>query len=804
MPLLLLRSPLRCAPALALALCLLFVTAVVPCAAQGALPLTEVERDWIAAHPVVRVGVSTEFPPYYFADARGRYEGFVIDLMDRLGTSAGLQMDYRHYPRFGDTLAAIKAGEIELTPFASESAGRNDYLRFVRPLFSTQMVYVADRRLGDVRPDATFTGYRVAVEKASTAADLLRERFPQAVVQEYDSAEQALLATAAGDADVFLGFRQVAVYFMEKHLTANLVLRGSIETPGTALGPAVRKDLTVLASILDKAISHLTTDEIADVASRWLPRSVLGEQVHGRLSLTPAQRAWVKDHGSFRLGFDESFAPIAFTNVAGGFDGMAADITHALAAKIGLIVGFERGGSFGDVFDRASRGELDVVVGAARNAERNRSFEFVGPFLRVPTVVVAASDRDLGVGLEASGARRVALLHQHFLIPQLRSRYPNLVLHEYASQAEVLAALRAGEVDLAIGNMDVVNQLLQQRHVGALRLVGTVPQGDSELYFAVRRDLPELAPILRVALDAMTPAEMAEIEGRWLRLQWTPGIPWARALAIGGGSTAVAVLVLGSLWLGNRRLRAAQRTLAAAHRLAEEQVTARSAFTAYLSHELRGTLGGLSGGLELLAADGMPAERRDRLVDALRGSSTGLLELCERTLDFERSFQAGVDLQPAWWPLADTIARAMTPWRLQAELKGLALQVTVGFDEACQAEFDAVRLTQVLQNLVGNAVKFTEAGRVELLARIDASPQGDALRLVVIDTGPGIPEAERDRLFVPFAQGGAGRVARRGAGLGLSITARIVDAMGGSVRIDPSATLGTTFEVRVPMVFRRG
>jgi signal transduction histidine kinase len=788
-----------------LAFCLLAWLLPGLCNAQARLPLTDAERAWIAAHPVVAVGVSTEFPPYYFADERGRYEGFVIDLMDRLAQRAGLRIEYHRYTRFGDTLQALRAQTIDMTPFASESASRRDYLTFVRPLFSTQMVIVADRRLGDVSADADFGGYRVAVEKESTGADLLAEHFPNVHPKVYDSAEQAVMATAAGDADVFLGFRQVAVYFMEKHLTANLVLRGTLDTQGTSLGPAVRKDLPELAGILDKAVSSLTMDEIAEVAGRWLPRAMLSSEPHGQLALTPAQQAWVKDHAGIRLGFDAGFAPIAFKNMAGGFDGLAADITRTLARKIGLIVTFENGGSFADVFEQARHGDLDIVVAAARNAERVRDFDFVGPFLRVPTVVVATVDRDMGAGLDVPGRLRLALLRQHFLIPQLRSRHPNLVLREYDSQAEVLQALRTGQADLAIGNMKVVNQLLEQRHTGALRIVGTVPQGDSELYFAVRKSLPELALILRVALDAMTPAELADLENRWLRVEWTEGVPWQRVLLLGLGAGAIACVVVGSLWLGNRRLRLAQRTLETARHVAEEQVAARAGFTAYLSHELRGTLGGLAGGLELLGSTGQAAGRYAALVEAMRGSTAGLLELCERTLDFERALRGGIDLREAPVGLAAVIERAITPWRMQAELKGISLVLHLDFASDLQVACDGMRLGQVLQNLVGNAVKFTAHGGVGVRAAWDASERDAGwLRVTVDDTGPGIPDAEQATLFQPYAQGESGRQAGRGAGLGLSITAQIIGAMQGTIQLAATSAAGTSFVFRVPMSLVQG
>lgn len=814
------RPASRSATALWLAVGLMLLLVLSPWCARaqspgGSLALTEPERAWIAAHPVVRVGVSTEFPPYYFADARGRYEGFVIELMNRLAQRAGLRVEYQRYARFGDTLQAMRRGEIDVTPFTSESPARRESMRFLRPLFSTQTVYVADRRLGDVDPASQFNGYRVAVERDSTAAELLAERYPTTRLQLYDSAEQAVLAAANGEADVYVGFRQVAVYFMEKHLTANLALRGSIATPGTALGPAVRKDLPELAAILDKAIDDLTIDEISAVAAKWLSRSVLGSEPRPQASLSDAQRAWVKAHDSLRLGFDAQFAPIAFANQAGGFDGLAADLTRKLASKVGLIVAVEEGGSFADVYARAQRGELDVVVAAARNEERSREFDFVGPFLRVPTVIVALSDRDVDNGLDGPGRRRLALLRQHFLTPLLRSRYPRLELLPYDSQAEALQAVRQGDADLAIGNMKVVNQLIETGHAGALRTIGTLPEGESELYFAVRKSLPEMAGVLRAGLDALSPAERAEIEGRWLRVQWNEGVPWLRVLLIGLGGTALAGLVIATLWLGNRRLRQGKVALEAARGVAEQQVAARAGFIAYLSHELRGSLGGLAGGLGLMASGELAPARERQLLGAMQASSQGLLALCERTLDFERMVQGGVDLRPAPVALMGLIEAALAPWRVQAEIKGLRLASELSFAADTQVECDAVRLTQVLQNLVGNAVKFTAQGEVRLCAGwwLQAGGAGDAgeagqphapgaapLCIAVSDSGPGVADADRERLFSAFSQGEAGHQARDGAGLGLSISARIVDAMGGTLVLAPTSPEGgSRFVVTLPL-----
>jgi signal transduction histidine kinase len=779
----------------------LLLLAVPAARAAGTLPMSEAERAWVRSHPVVQVAVSSEFPPYYFADERGRYEGFVIDLLERLAQRTGLRMAYQRHERFGDLLEALRSGQADLTPFISASSERLQHLRFARPLFSTQMVWVTPRTLGDVVPDARFGGYRVAVEHGSTADEILSAEFPRTRLQRYDNPERALLAVAAGDADVFVGFRQVAVYYMEKHLTANLALRGTLPVPGTALGPAVRADLPVLAALIDRAVSELSTEEIAALAARWLPRSLLTEPEPSSAGLSEAQRQWVAARGAVRLGFDRNFAPVTFVNAAGGFEGLGADVARAVLAQAGLMSSLEQGGAFADVLDQARRGELDLIVGAARNAERLRDFDFVGPFLRVPTVVVAAREASPLLTLDNASGRRLALLRDHFLLLQLRSRHPSLTLLELDTQAEVLQAVRAGQADLGIGNLKVVNQLLQERHAGALRAVGTVPDGDSTLYFAVPRSQPELAGVLRVALDAVGPDALAQINNRWLAVEIRTGVPWLRVLWVGGGLLVLAALIIGSLLAANRRLQASRLMLREARRVAEADSQARAGFVAYLSHELRGALGGLSAGLKMLADGALPPPRAQALLVAMQNSASGLLALCERTLDFERAVHGGLDLQPAPASLAAVLTGATAPWRVQAETRGLTLTLQDETPPDLVLHCDAVRLGQVLQNLVGNGVKFTARGGVTVQARWRHPTQGGPgeLFLAVADTGPGIPPAEQPALFRPYVQGAGGRGQRGGAGLGLAISARLVQAMGGQLRLAATGPQGSRFEVTLPL-----
>ncbi|HEX8431277.1 MAG TPA: HAMP domain-containing sensor histidine kinase, partial [Longimicrobium sp.] len=155
---------------------------------------------------------------------------------------------------------------------------------------------------------------------------------------------------------------------------------------------------------------------------------------------------------------------------------------------------------------------------------------------------------------------------------------------------------------------------------------------------------------------------------------------------------------------------------------------------------------------------------------------------------------------PVCVPPAAYLHAMMEPLRLAAEGKGLSFALDAP-DALPPVETDPERLRQVLQSLVGNAIKFTKSGEV----RVEASAPGDAvLEIRVADTGPGIPTDERQRIFEPFEQiGDASRTdsLNRGAGLGLTIARQLVDRLHGSLEVEAREGGGAVFRLRLPLTF---
>jgi ABC-type amino acid transport substrate-binding protein len=294
---------------LALAAASLALAALIgPVAAAKAPPaarevaLDDSDRAWLKSHGAVRVGVpEAAWPPFDLLSEEGVHRGITPDYLDLIATRVGFRVQRIRFKTFADSLAALERGNIDLLGSITHTPARERFALFTTPYVLSPPVIIVRKDDATIRDVKSLAGRKVAIERGFASQEFLRKEVPSVVFVEVTTTPEALREVALGHAQAYVGSLVSATYTMDKDYLTNLEVRAGAGFPTAELGFAVRKDLPVLARVLDVALRGLTTAEHDRIRSRWV--SARGMVAPGAaVPLTAAEEAWIRAHPRIRLG----------------------------------------------------------------------------------------------------------------------------------------------------------------------------------------------------------------------------------------------------------------------------------------------------------------------------------------------------------------------------------------------------------------------------------------------------------------------------------------------------------------------
>ena len=778
--------------------------------AADAITLTTLsaqERQWLAAHPNIRVGVMDAWEPLNFVDSSGVHQGIGADYLLALNQRLDGALEIVTGP-WQQIYDATVAGELDLLMDVTPKPARELFFHFTSPYLDIPHVIVARKDSPYLANEIALSGMTLALEEGFGNVAYFREHYPDVVIQQYRDTAHALDAVARGEAAAYAGNRTVALYLMAKEVIPNLKVHGRLNKSGSILAFGARKGAPELRDIIQKALDDISMPQQHAIVARWIGQE--GTLAELTVPLSQEERQFLDGLVPLRLGLDQEWPPVEFLDPQGQHQGISADYLALISQILGVELAPPQRMGWDAVLQQAGSGTLDLLPALMDIPERRSYLSFTQPYLEFP-MVVFVQDR---VPLTLTGpgdlyGQRVAVVDSYSIHGFLRRDYPELDLVPVASVLEGLTQLSVGAVDAFVGNLTVGAYLINQHGLGNLK-VGAPTEYRVTLSMGVSKQLEPLVPLLDRALEAISPQQRSAIRKRWLAVAYEDGVSQQTLLRWGSGIALVVLLVFGTILLRNRRLQHEVEKRLIAERALARSVDAlvevndqlkqldqlKSMFIASISHELRTPLNSIIGfsGMMVSGAFGALTPKYQDYTQRIHASGRHLLALTTDIIDISKIESGRIDRVITRFEVrgvVDELASAMAP---QLQEKGLHLEVEgVGDSEMIT---DRTRLLQSLLNIVSNSVKYSERGTISL--RVFSEEHW--MRFDIYDEGIGIAAEDMGRLFIAFERMESHlRVKAGGTGLGLYLTRKIVtELLQGTIGAESTLGQGSHFWLRIP------
>ncbi|MCX6620487.1 MAG: ATP-binding protein [Acidobacteria bacterium] len=503
-------------------------------------------------------------------------------------------------------------------------------------------------------------------------------------------------------------------------------------------------------------------------------------------------------HRHLRVGYD-SAPPYTQTGANGRAEGLVVDVLNEAARRRGIVLDWV--GAVQGAEPSLQKNLVELWALARPTPKWEREFHCTKPWLRNGFFLVAPARNPVPPSSRLKG-KKLALVNGPVTRERAKHDFPDAIHLIATNRLEVMLRLCRGEADAALVEKRLLQSVLLGRPKPCAEFplqVTRVRGSEIELGIGSTKASADVADMLRDEIERL------RADGTVSRAldTWCPLLTNEAEVLFeeqeARRTRTIYLTILGLAAFGGIVVLWQYRNVNAARRLAEGASVAKSDFVASISHEIRTPLAGILSTAELLSGTGLSTEQAE-YAGVISQSGQTLLALLNNVLDIKKIEAGKLELSVAPFHLTELLSQTLDTFRASANRKGLALSLDGLEAIPARVVGDGMRIREVLANLLGNAVKFTQAGSVSVHCTWTAGDPAGRLRVAVDDTGIGIPEGLEQNLFQKFTQADSSINKKYGGtGLGLALARELVRLMDGDIGCKSRPGAGAEFWFEVPL-----
>lgn len=804
--------------------------------------LSEAEKKFIREHrPLLFSEVN--WKPLSIADHPDRYDGMIADYIKLITLKTGLRFKYVKSSTWAEVLDKYKRGEIAVVPAIDKNDRIGREIIVTEPFVTFPMVIVTRENVSFVKETSQLNYKKVAVGRGYTSSNYIRNNYPKIIRVETEDDEHALVLLSNGEVDAFVEHLAVAIELMQKSGFKNLKIGGITEFKFEhRIGVDPRYPEAV--SIINKVLASITEEEHRAIYRKWLDiryeqgidYSLIGKIVAGASILLSLFLLWIMKLSRLNRQLNSEISARI----------KAAAELEKVYARLNKIIEFLPDATFvvgNDGKIIAWNREMEKITGLSREQLMDK------PGVDVALLLHGNKEHSI-IELMLQGCDDYSKFGYESV-----TRSGNTVFAE--TYAKNLYKGKGGYIWIATSLLKDVNGNFTgaiecirdntDRKIAEKQLLELVDElqaandkinrGAAERAASERRfkDLADMLPQMIYESDengyiVYTNKHGFELtgysEGDYGKINirqfispedWKRGeenilynrrnntsIPLECVFNISNGNKIPALIYSTLLYRDNRfgGLRGIIVDISDRKRVEEAMLAAnkaKSEFLANMSHEIRTPMNAIIG-LSRLLLSGDLSLREKEFAEKIDISARSLLGIINDILDYSKIEAGKLELEYIDFSIEDVLSNLSTLMVYAAEEKGIELIFDTPCDIPDRIKGDPLRLGQVLINLTGNAIKFTENG--EVIVRTEIEKQYDdggvVIRFTVSDTGIGMKSFEIEKLFSSFSQVDSTTTRRfGGTGLGLAISRQLVQMMGGDISVESKPGKGSVFSFSI-------